>query len=315
MRIGFRRIVLLLSFALVISALAATGITAATPSGPKGKKVAFVGPIIAPVWTDAANAFKAKSKELGMKPSYTAPTTVDIPGNVQQLEQALAAGAQGLVTCALDPKAYGVALKDAKAKHVPVVLVDCDVPQKSMRVAFVGTIGKTFGSKTATQLLKISGGKAKVIIMQGTPDAAIQTQIRQGFVSTLTKSKSASVVATEYDNSDVPTAISKFEGLYQAHPEATAVYCIEANCPGAAAQVAKQMKRRITIVGIDDQGPTLAGIKDGSIAFSAAQPFSKMGRLAAQYLADSFSGKKVPSVTDTGVVFIDKTNLKTYKKG
>jgi ABC-type sugar transport system substrate-binding protein len=288
------------------------GTNAASASKAAGKQITFVGPVAVPVWLAAKAGFEEEGKKLGMKTTWTAPAAVDIPSNVQQVEAALASGADGIVTCSLDPKAYAPVLQEAKSKGVPVVLTDCDVPDKASRLAFVGTIGQSFGKQSAEKLSQIVGGKGNVVVMQGQFDAQIQNDILAGFKQGIAASPGLKIVAREADNSDVQTAVQKFEDVFQAHPEAKIVYCIEAGCAGAAATVAKERHLKLTIMGTDDNKETVQGIRDGTITLSAAQPFHKMGRLAAQSLADHFDGKKVPSITDTGVIFIEKSNVDSY---
>jgi ABC-type sugar transport system substrate-binding protein len=281
-----------------------------------GKKVTFVGPVAVPVWLQAKDGFEKKGDALGLNTTWTAPNEVDIPGIVQSLQRALTSGADGLVTCALDPKAFGPVLDQAKSQGVPIVLTDCDVPDTSQRLAFVGTIGKTFGQKSAEKLIELTGGKAGIVVMQGQFDAAIQNDILAGFKTGIADEPGMKIVSRQADNSDVAQAVQKFRDLFRTKPEIDTVYCIEAGCAGAAVTAAREAGKPLddlTIMGTDDNPEVVDGIKKGDIEISAAQPFTKMGELAAQYLADHFAGKDVPSVTDTGVVFITKDNADTYK--
>ncbi|HEU4701421.1 MAG TPA: substrate-binding domain-containing protein [Conexibacter sp.] len=291
--------------------------TTAEPAASKveGKKVTFVGPVAAPVWLDAKKGFEDQAKADGMVPTWTAPAAVDIPGNVQAIESAITSGADGIATCALDPKAYGVALQHAKEKGIPVVLVDCDTADRSLRVAFVGTIGSTFGAGTARHALELDPTGGEVIVLQSGLDVQIQNDIFRGFEETISGQGNWRVVAREAEESNVQKAVAKLEALFGTHPNAKYVYCIEAFCPEAAATVIREkgLKGRVQVIGIDDQPATLQGVRDGIVVFSAAQPFLKMGRLAASALAESLSGGTPEDTTDTGVVVIDKSNVTTYK--
>jgi ribose transport system substrate-binding protein len=307
-----------LAVALAVAACGSDddGAASSDGGGAEGKSVKFVGPVAVPVWLQAKEGFEAKGKELGLDTSWTAPGEVDIPGIVQSLNDALTSGADGLVTCALDPKAFEPVLTQAKSQDVPVVLTDCDVPDKSLRLAFVGTIGQTFGEKSGDRLAELTDGKANIVVMQGQFDAAIQNDILEGFKDGIADEPGMKIVAREADNSDVAVAVQKFRDIFNSRPEVDTVYCIEAGCAGAAVTAAREAGKsldELTIMGTDDNPEVVDGIKKGDIEISAAQPFRKMGELASQYLADHFAGKEVPSVTDTGVVFITKENADTYQ--
>lgn len=296
------------ALAVGLTACASTAGSTSTSSTSAPRKVTFVGPVAVPVWLQARDGFMAKAKELGMEPTWFAPSSVEVPTIVQSLQDALNSGADGLVTCALDPAAFTPVLQAAKTKGVPVVLTDCDVPDTSLRLAFVGTVGQTFGEQSGKKLVELTGGTGSIIVMQGQFDAQIQNDILAGFKDGIAGSN-LKIVAKEADNSDVQAAVSKFEQLFRTYPDANVVYCIEAGCAGAAATVAKETGREMLIFGTDDNKETLDGIRAGTIKISAAQRFTKMGQLAAEYLADP---KNAPSKTDTGVVFITKDNVDTY---
>ncbi len=69
---------------------------------------------------------------------------------------------------------------------------------------------------------------------------------------------------------------------------------------------------KLVIAGFDDLQGTLAGIRDGLVAFCVVQNTYKMGWLSVEELRAAIEGKAVPKVIDTGVVFVDKSNLATY---
>jgi ribose transport system substrate-binding protein len=278
--------------------------------------VTFVGPVSVPVWLAAKKGFEDKSSELGMSSNWAAPAGAEIPAIVGQLQNALTAGADGLVTCALDPKAFEPVLEEAKSDGVPVVLTDCDVEEEDLRAAYVGTVGKTFGEQSAERLSELVNDKAEIIVMQGQLDAAIQNEIYDGFKAGIADKPGMKVVAREADDSEVQEAVEKFGTLFNTHPDATAVYCIEAGCGEAAVTAAREAGNldQLTIMGTDDNPGLLDDIRKGDVAVSAAQPFELMGRLAAQFLADVFEGKKPPSVTDTGVIFITKENVDSFSQ-
>ena len=68
------------------------------------------------------------------------------------------------------------------------------------------------------------------------------------------------------------------------------------------------------MAGFDDLGDTLQGIRDGSIVFCVVQNTYRMGWLSVERLLDAVAGRVVPRVIDTGVVFVDRKNIDTYRK-
>ncbi len=109
-------------------------------------------------------------------------------------------------------------------------------------------------------------------------------------------------------------ATNKTEALLQTYPELNAIFAVSAEGAPAAAQVLKQQGKagKILLAGFDDLKDTLEGIKDGSVAFCLVQKTFKMGWLSVEALLDAEKGKKLPAVTDTGVLFVTKANVGSY---
>lgn len=314
-RSAFTRLMIAVSLLVVASACGGDGGNGTgEESDVEEKKVTFVGPLHHPVWLKAKQGFEETGEKLGLDTSWVAPQGVDIAQSVQMVETAIASGADGIATCALDPDAFIGVLEEAKADSIPVILVDCDVEDKSLRTSYVGTVGQTFGEESGDRLAEMTNGKAKIIVMQGQFDAAIQNEILEGFKDGISDEPGMEIIARAADNSDLELAVKKFEALFRTHSDATAVYCIEASCAQAAAQVAKEqgLLDQLLIFGTDDLEPTVEGIRDGDIEITAAQDFCLMGELAAQYLADALSGEEVPAEHDTGVIFVDEENADNY---
>ncbi len=301
------------------SSTATTGNGSGGSDAAKGKRVTYVAPNLNPVWLAAGKSFAAESKKLGMVPSQTGPQKTDVATLVNDVQSALNSGAQGIATCALQPSAFQQVLTKAKSNKVPVALINCDTKDPGLRVGFVGTIADTFGSDTAKHLIKVAGNKKwNVIGDQTSLSQPLQAAQWSAFESTLkTQGALGKVVARIADNADTAKSESLLAAALRANPDANLIFCLNAECPGAAVTAVKStgLQGKVTIVGIDNQAPTVSGIQSGDILFSAGQGYEKMGTVAAMNLYLAFNNKPVPSITDAGVVFLDKSNVAQYGTG
>ena len=82
----------------------------------------------------------------------------------------------------------------------------------------------------------------------------------------------------------------------------------------AAASVLKQQNKagKILLAGFDDLKDTVEGVKDGSIAFCLVQKTFKMGWLSVEALMNARKGQTLAKNTDTGVLFVTKSNVGNY---
>ncbi|HEY9594141.1 MAG TPA: substrate-binding domain-containing protein, partial [Spirochaetia bacterium] len=118
------------------------------------------------------------------------------------------------------------------------------------------------------------------------------------------------------EGGDFSVSVNKTETLLREHPDVTAIFSVSAEGAPAAAAVVKQQGRigRVLVAGFDDLGDTLTGIRDGSIGFCVVQNTYRMGWLSVERLLDAVNDRPVPSIIDTGVLFVDRSNIDTYRK-
>jgi len=117
------------------------------------------------------------------------------------------------------------------------------------------------------------------------------------------------------EGGDFSESVNRTEALLAQHPELTAIFSVSAEgAPAAAAVVKREGKAgKVLVAGFDDLGDTIQGIRDGAIAFCVVQNTYKMGWLSVERLLDAVANKTLPRVIDTGVIFVDRRNVDTYK--
>ncbi|MHB1534336.1 MAG: sugar ABC transporter substrate-binding protein [Acidimicrobiales bacterium] len=298
-----------------------SGTAAPAQSGSKnlaaGKKVVYDAPVLDPVWIYAGQGFTKEAKKLGMVPSQTGPSALAISTDVNEVHDSIDSGAQGIAMCAFVPAAFTQVLTEAKQKGIPVITVNCDTANPDLRAGFVGTVAASFGAATAQHLAQVIGTKKVLHIVddQTSVSSPLQNGQYQAFLAGLTKAGIKYTVVTRIaDNSNTATALTDITSALRSDPSANLVYCLEAQCAGAATIAVHDTGEsgRVDIIGIDNEAPTIAGIKSGAVLFSAAQPFYQMGVVAARDLYNYYNHKPVPQITDSGVIFIDKTNAAKY---
>src|SRR5438067_687988 len=103
-------------------------------------------------------------------------------------------------------------------------------------------------------------------------------------------------------------------GLVPVITEATraGIKVITFDAPAPSSQALTYIGTDNKTAGFDDLKDTLQGIRDGTVAFCIVQKTFKMGWLSVEALLDASKGKTLPKVTDTGVLFVTKSNVDTY---
>lgn len=310
---------------LLVVALVAlcSGALFAGGEGDKDDKlnIVFVTPLVAhPVWDVARAGFEAGLAAFGVEGQYVGPQGIDPAEMVNQIELALAAGADGIITMPIAPTAMRPVFAMAAEQGIPVVFVGAEDPQ-STSLAFIGTNEANLGAMGAKGIkdhfAKLGNPPLFAYIQQSTMDASFANKARDGYLAAMKDYKGGfKLVLNEPNNSDMVTAMQKMEAAFEAHPEINLVIGVAGEVGPAAAKVVNEMKLRdrITIIAVDDVAETMDWVKEGSIYGTMAQNFYKMGYYGVELLVNYLKeGKKPAKVSnDSGSVFVTMENIGTY---
>jgi ribose transport system substrate-binding protein len=267
-----------------------------------------------PYYEPCYEGFQAAAKKYGVKVEKVDPQKFELPLQVQVLEDLISQHVDGLAISALDDAGLVPVIADATKAGIKVITFDAPAPS-SAALEYIGTDNKTAGFEAGKKLAELLKGKGKVVVLQGGLGAANLNLRTQGFKEAVAKFGAGIKVLEVVDVAgDFSVATNKTEAILQTYPDLTAIFAVSAEGAPAAAQVLKQQGKagKILLAGFDDLKDTLEGIKDGSVAFCLVQKTFKMGWLSVEALLDAGKGKKLPKVTDTGVLFVTKANVGNY---
>ena len=109
------------ALALAVSGLIGAGFAAESRAYAAEANIWYVNPLPnTPDWGRSGKLFQDGAKANGYKATLTGPNKIDIPAMVSQIEQAIADGADGIITCPLDPAAFKGVIDEAKGKGLPL---------------------------------------------------------------------------------------------------------------------------------------------------------------------------------------------------
>ena len=120
-------------------------IPAAAQSDPLN--IWYVNPLPnTPDWGRSGRIFQEGAEANGYKATMVGPNKIDIPAMISQIEQAITDGADGIITCPLDPAAFKGVIDDAKSKGIIVASIGCVDPNANFSV---GTGNEQYGRVSA----------------------------------------------------------------------------------------------------------------------------------------------------------------------
>ena len=208
------------------------------------------------------------------------------------------------------------AVMAAKRNGIPVILLDRNVDQSVAKAGrdYVTFIGSDFidqGRRAAEWLVKATGGKAKIIELEGTTGSSPANDRKKGFDDVIAKNPGMQIVASQSGDFARDKGRQVMETLLQAHPDATAVYAhndeMAMGAISALEAAGKTPGKDITLVSIDGTRDALQAIVDGKLGATVqSSPF--FGPVACETMKRYAAGEKIEPWIKVKDMFFDKSN-------
>lgn len=307
---------------VVVSAAVIAFLGTDRPAAAQGQKISiyFVG-CAAPTGFHGylARGAEEAGRNLGVKVTYIYPNQLTIPDQIEKIEEAIAAQANGIAVCAFAPdsayaevaaraKAAGIAFGSAAAPPPGVVLRNPD----DMFLFRVGSDEREAGELTAKRLIAM-GIKGRVVVGDQQPGDATCRARADGEIETL----KAARIATNFIEltMDPGQQAETLFNFLRVHPHTAAASSI-CDVPDGFLKAKEESGRKDLIVtGYDLDSVTLAAIQDGRQAFTIdQQPFWR-GYIPVLLLTHYIKyGLIADDYFLTGPAVVDKSNIENVAK-
>ncbi len=245
---------------------------------------------------------------------------VDVEKQMQIIENLIQTGVKALCVTPSGSKEIVPALVKANRAGIPVVVVDTRVDPKAAAEAgltsdvFVGSDNYEGGRIAGAHLLALTGGKARVTILEGIPGHETGDSRLEGFRDAVKDAPGVRILASQTANWERDQGFTVFQNLLQAHPDTDAVFaCNDMMALGAVEAIAAAGRTgKVTVIGFDAVEDARKAIASGAMAASVAQFPSEMGRLAVESAAKLLRGEKPPADQRVRIELVTKDNLAAH---
>ena len=236
------------------------------------------------------------------------PTEDAIEQQINMVQDVLSQNIDVLVFSPSQPAASVNVLLQAKAKKIPVILVDTGMPEGFNDYAsFIGTYnlaaGKAGGKALASQLKPGS----KVLLIDGAPGNPACNDRIKGAEEVL-KASGMIIAAKQPAYSDREKGYTVTQNVLQANPDINGVFSANDEMALGALRAMQQAGKRVPIIGVDATEDALKSILAGEMYGSVAQGNYDMGLLAIEKAIELKAGKTIEKRIDSGATLITKEN-------
>ncbi len=259
-----------------------------TPAGDDKKTVALVLKTLNhPFFVDMRRGAQEAADRLGVTLQVqAAEREIDVDKQMQIVENLLQTGIDVLAITPSGSREIVSALVKAKNANVPIVIVDTRLDAKAAADAgvttetFIGSDNYEGGKLAGEHVVKVTGGKATVGILEGIPGHETGDSRLRGFRDAVAKSPGITVVASQPANWERDQGFNVFQNMLQAHANIDTVFAAsDLMALGAIEAIAAAGKTgKIRVVGFDALDDAKKAIEAGTMDASVAQFPYEMGQ-------------------------------------
>ena len=293
---------------------AASAYTPPTDAGAaKGKTIAIISKGEQhQFWQAVKKGALDEAAKLGVTATYQGPATEsEVDKQLTMLQTALSNNPAAVCFAALDSKAAGALLDQAKAANIPVVGFDSGV-DSTIPVTTVATDNIAAAGVEADKLAGLIGdaGKVAVIVHDQTSQTGITR--RDGFVNEMkAKHPNIQVVDVQYGAGDPVKSADIAKAIMTKNPDLKGFFGANEGSIKGILNALKETgnEGKIVAVGYDSGQQQLDAINSGVEAGAITQNPVGIGAKCVDAAVDAINGKTLPKNIDTGYYWFDKTNI------
>ena len=256
-----------------------------------------------PFFVDMRRGAQEAADRLGVTLQVqAAEREIDVDKQMQIVENLLQTGIDVLAITPSGSREIVSALVKAKNANVPIVIVDTRLDAKAAADAgvqaqtFIGSDNYEGGKLAGEHVVKVTGGKARVGILEGIPGHETGDSRLRGFRDAVAKAPGITVVASQPANWERDQGFNVFQNMLQAHADIDTVFAAsDLMALGAIEAIAAAGKTgKIRVVGFDALDDAKKAIEAGTMDASVAQFPYEMGKAAVESAVKVMAGEKLP---------------------
>ena len=273
-------------------------------------KIAFVTNNVSDYWTAARKGVEKADKELDKyEIEFQMPADGSAAEQKRVIDNLLSKGVKGIAVSPVDPKNQTEDLNGVASKVV-LFTQDSDAPD-SKRSCYIGTDNVAAGRMAGEELKKALPNGGKVMVFVGKADAQNAKERYQGVQEAL-KGSNITIIDIRTDDTDRGRAKQNVADTLVKYPDIAGLVGLWSYNGPAILNAVKESNKtgKVKIVCFDDEGDTLAGIKDGAISATIVQQPFEFGYQSMMLMAKVIDGDKSGIPADKKIIVPTKAITK-----
>jgi ribose transport system substrate-binding protein len=268
-------------------------------------------------WKSVEAGARQAAKELGVDITWKGPLKEDDRAQqIQVVEQFVSEGRSGIVLAPLDDTALKRPVDAAMAKKIPVIIIDSALKGEVGKdfISYVSTDNRAGGRMAGEELVRLLGGKGKVILLRYQEGSASTAEREEGFLEVIKQHPDMHVlIDNRYAGATAAEAQTTAMNIIDKIRQANGIFCPNESATFGMLLALRQqhLTDKVKLVGFDTSPPLIDAIKKGELQAVVAQHPKKMAYEAVKMMVAYLHGQQIPPRVDSGAELITAQNLNT----
>ena len=267
-------------------------------------------------WTGAILGCRQATEEIGpdkVELRYTTGTAdMSVEDSIKAFEDALAAGADGIVLAPADSVALIPAVQEANELGIPVVAMDTTVDAPAKLLSTVATNNFEGVMDATMKLVEAAGGKGKFAITTCPSTISTCRACTGGFIAAIEQFPEAEIVGMPLACPFRDKGYDATTDILIAHPDLTGVFAVSGQDGLGAAEAIRDAGSSAIVVTRNCSMEELEAVRDGLLYACFAQFPRLMGYKGVLDLWAHYQGEDVTIYTDSGSDFVTQDRAQAY---
>jgi len=246
-----------------------------------------------PFFVDLKEGAEEKAAELGV--TLRVVDAQDDPARqLAGIEDLIAAGVDVILINPTDSAAVVPGVLAANRAGIPVITVD-RAADGGVIVSHIASDNVLGGRMAAQLIVELSGGRAKVVELEGIPGTTAARERGQGFNEVISQYPGIVVVARQEAGFDRARGLTVMENILQAQPEIDFVFAHNDEMALGALVAIEAAGRagQIKVIGFDATADAVRAVQEGRMLATIAQQPRLMGALGVETAVKVLRGEPV----------------------
>jgi ribose transport system substrate-binding protein len=259
------------------------------------------------IWLGA----QAEAKSLHVSIEQQAPPKYEPAAQIPIVNAAIAKHPDALIVAATDAEALQAPLEQAASRGIKVVTFDTTTADPSFAVTHVSSDIVAAGRKVGGELVRLTGGRGKVMYIDHAPGVNFARQLRSGFESVIKAQPDIDHLPIQYFDLEPQKANTITRTTITSHPDLAGAFVgVGSGSQGAlpALEAAGKLNQ-VKTVAFDAFIANVKALRAGRLDAVVSVAALEYGKDTVQAAVDALNGKSVPSTIKPKVCVLTADNL------